>query len=334
MNKVFIIAEAGVNHNGNIEIAKKLVDIAVEAGADAVKFQTFKAKNLVSKYAEKADYQKQTTDNDESHFEMIRKLELNVDMHRELIAYCNNKNILFLSTPFDSESADLLNNLGLDIFKIPSGEITNLPYLRKIGGYKKTVILSTGMSTLEEVKEALNVLITSGTLKENITVLHANTEYPTPIEDVNLKAMQTIAQEFDVKVGYSDHTEGIEVPIAAAAMGAKVIEKHFTIDKTLEGPDHKASLSLKELKTMVAAIRNIEKALGDGIKQPSRSEKKNIEIMRKSIVALTNIKKGEIFSENNIAVKRPANGINPMRWDKIIGKVSLRDYNEDELIEL
>jgi len=334
MDKVFIIAEAGVNHNGNIEIAKKLVDIAAEAGVDAVKFQTFKAENLVSKYAEKADYQKQTTDIGESHFEMIRKLELNVCMHRELINYCKEKGILFLSTPFDIESVGLLYDLGLDIFKIPSGEITNLPYLRKIGGYKKQVILSTGMSTLEEVEEALNVLISSGTSKENITVLQVNSEYPTLMEDVNLRAMQSMAKYFNIAVGYSDHTEGLEASIAAVSMGARIIEKHFTLDKTLQGPDHKASLSPDELIALVTAIRNIEKALGDGTKQPSMSEKKNIEIMRKSIVALTSIKKGEIFSESNLAVKRPASGINPMRWDEIIGKVSLRDYNEDELIEL
>lgn len=334
MDKVFIIAEAGVNHNGNIEIAKKLVDIAAESGTDAVKFQTFKAKNIVSKYAEKADYQKQLTNSEESHFEMIRKLELDLEAHKTLISYCQEKNIIFLSTPFDCESADLLNDLGLKIFKIPSGEITNLPYLRKIGGFKKQIILSTGMATLEEVKNALNVLITSGTSKENITILHANTEYPTPMADVNLKAMLTIAHTFDINVGYSDHTEGIEASIAAVAMGAKVIEKHFTTDKALEGPDHKASLNAEELKALVNATRNIEKALGSGIKEPSESEKKNIEVMRKSIVALTSIKKGETFCEDNITVKRPSNGINPMRWDEVIGRQASRDYNEDELIEL
>lgn len=285
MKKVFIIAEAGVNHNGKIEIAKKLIDVAAESGADAVKFQTFKASNLVSKTAQKAEYQKQTTDINETQFEMIKKLELNVDAHKELMAYCADKCILFLSTPFDHESIDLLNDLGLEIFKIPSGEITNLPYLRKIGSLNKEVILSTGMAGLSEIEDALNVLIFSGTGKENITVLHANTEYPTPMEDVNLKAMQTIANTFNIDVGYSDHTLGFEVDVAAVAMGAKVIEKHFTLDKTMEGPDHKASLDPDEIKQMVQAIRNIEKALGDGVKKPSNSERKNISVVRKSIVA-------------------------------------------------
>ena len=332
MNKVFIIAEAGVNHNGDMSLAKRLIDVAKEAGADAVKFQTFKAENLVSKSAKKADYQVENTGNNESQYEMIKKLELSFDDFIELKKYCDEKEIMFLSTPFDDESIEFLNNLGIEIFKIPSGEITNLPYLKKIGKLRKKVILSTGMADLGEIEDALDVLINSGTKKENITVLHANTEYPTPFEDVNLKAMQTISCAFDVDVGYSDHTMGIEVPIAAVAMGAKVIEKHFTLDRNLEGPDHRASLEPDELKAMVSAIRNIEKALGNGLKKPSRSEKKNIEVARKSIVAKRDIKKGEKFSEENLTVKRPGNGISPMRWDEIIGKTAQKDYKEDELI--
>ena len=333
-NKVFIIAEAGVNHNGSIELAKKLIDAASESGADAVKFQTFKAEKLVSKNAQKADYQKQTTDIKESQFDMIKKLELDMDTHKELIDYCQNKDIMFLSTPFDHDSIELLSDLGLEIFKIPSGEITNLPYLRKIGKLNKKVILSTGMADIGEIEDALDILISSGTNKENITVLHANTMYPTPMEDVNLRAMQTIASTFKVDVGYSDHTLGIEVPIAAVALGAKVIEKHFTLDRNLPGPDHKASLETDELKAMVKAIRNIEKALGNGIKKPSKSEMPNIEIARKSIVAKTTIKKGEIFTEENITIKRPGNGISPMRWDEIIGTIANKDYKEDDLIEI
>ena len=332
MKKVFIIAEAGVNHNGSIELAKKLIDVAVVAGADAVKFQTFKAENLVSKNAQKADYQKQTTNSEESQFDMIKKLELDVQTHKILMDYCKEKKIMFLSTPFDHDSIELLNDLGLEIFKIPSGEITNLPYLRHIGELNKKVILSTGMTDIGEIEDAMDILISAGTKKENIIVLHANTEYPTPMEDVNLKAMVTIGKTFDVDFGYSDHTLGIEVDIAAVAMGACCIEKHFTLDKTMEGPDHKASLEPDELKAMVKAIRNIELALGNGIKKPSKSESKNISIARKSIVAKGEIKKGEIFSTNNLAVKRPANGISPMRWDEIIGTVATKDYKEDELI--
>lgn len=331
-NEVFIIAEAGVNHNGSIELAKKLIDVAVEAKADAVKFQTFKAKNLVSKNAQKADYQKQTTDKNESQFDMIKKLELDVNTHKELITYCNSKNIMFLSTPFDHDSIELLDNLGLEIFKIPSGEITNLPYLRHIGKLNKKVILSTGMANIGEIEDALDILIQAGTKKENITVLHANTEYPTPMEDVNLKAMLTIGKTFDIEFGYSDHTLGIEVPTAAVALGASCIEKHFTLDKTMEGPDHKASLDPDELKAMVKAIRNIELALGSSVKKPSPSESKNKEIARKSIVAKTTIKKGEILTENNLAIKRPAHGISPMRWDEIVGTIALKDYVGDELI--
>lgn len=333
MRKVFIIAEAGVNHNGSIELAKKLIDAAVEAKADAVKFQTFKATNLVSKDAQKAKYQKiNMNDGDDSQFNMLKKLELDVDTHKELISYCKQKNIMFLSTPFDHDSIELLNSLGLEIFKIPSGEITNLPYLRHIGKLNKKVVLSTGMADIGEIEDALDVLTQAGTKKENITVLHANTMYPTPMEDVNLKAMITIGKTFDVAFGYSDHTLGIEVPIAAVALGANCIEKHFTLDKTMEGPDHKASLEPHELKAMVKAIKNIELAIGSSIKKPSKSETPNIKIARKSIVTKENIKKGEILSEENITIKRPGNGINPMRWDEIIGSVALKDYSEDELI--
>ena len=331
-NKVFIIAEAGVNHNGSIELAYKLIDIAVEAGADAVKFQTFKAENLVTKSADKADYQKQTTDESESQFEMIKKLELDFDIHKKLINYCKEKDIMFLSTPFDHESIDLLNELQLQIFKIPSGEITNLPYLRHIGLLNKKVFLSTGMSNLQEAGDALTVLINSGTLKENITVLHANTMYPTPMEDVNLNAMQTIHKEFGVAVGYSDHTLGIEVDIAAVAMGASIIEKHFTLDNAMEGPDHKASLEPEELKAMVSAIRNIEKALGSNEKILSPSEEVNINIARKSIVASRPVRKGELLSADNITTKRPGTGLSPMKWDEIVGTIASKDYQSDELI--
>ncbi len=333
MSKTFIIAEAGVNHNGSIELAKKLIDVASECGADAVKFQTFKATNLVSKNAQKAQYQKENmNDGDNSQFNMLKKLELDVDTHKELISYCKAKNIMFLSTPFDHDSIELLAELGLEIFKIPSGEITNLPYLRHIGKLNKKVVLSTGMADIGEIEDALDVLINAGTIKENITVLHANTMYPTPMEDVNLKAMVTIGNTFDIAYGYSDHTLGIEVDIAAVAMGACCVEKHFTLDKTMEGPDHKASLEPDELKAMVKAIRNIELALGNSIKKPSKSENPNMQIARKSIVAKVSIKKGEIFTEKNITIKRPGNGINPMRWDEIIGTIAIKDYKEDELI--
>jgi len=332
IKNTFIIAEAGVNHNGSIKLAKKLIDIASESGVDAIKFQTFKTENLVSKYAEKADYQKKRTDVNESQFDMIKKLELDLDTHHELIAYCQSKNILFLSTPFDLDSVDLLDSLGLEIFKIPSGEITNLPYLQKIGALKKKIILSTGMADIGEIEDALDILINAGTLKEKIVVLHANTMYPTPMEDVNLRAMVTIGKTFDIPYGYSDHTLGIEVDIAAVAMGASCIEKHFTLDKTMEGPDHKASLEPHELSSMVKAIRNIEIALGSSVKKPTKSETPNIKIARKSIVASSSIKKGEIFTENNLAIKRPNNGISPMRWEEIIGTVASKNYSIDELI--
>ena len=330
--KTFIIAEAGVNHNGNLDLAKKLIDVALEAGADAVKFQTFKAETLVSQNAQKAEYQKQTTDKTESQFDMIKKLELDINAHKELIAYCKQKEIMFLSTPFDLDSISLLNDFGLEIFKIPSGEITNLPYLKAIGKLNKKVILSTGMTDIGEIEDALDILIFSGTKKENITILHTNTEYPTPMEDVNLKAMQTIAKTFNISVGYSDHTLGIEVPIAAVAMGATVIEKHFTLDKKMEGPDHKASLEPDELKAMVKAIRDIEKALGNGIKKTSNSELKNTVIARKSIVASKFIREGETLTEDNITVKRPGSGISPMRWDEVVGIIAQKDYKKDDMI--
>ena len=330
--QVFIIAEAGVNHNGSIDLAKKLIDVASDAGADAVKFQTFKADHLATKNSQKATYQKKTTDIKESQFDMLKKLELSIEAHKELISYCNKKKITFLSSAFDTESIDLLNNFGLEIFKIPSGEITNLPYLRHLGKLNKEIILSTGMSNIDEVKIAFNILVNSGTNKDNITILHANTEYPTPMEDVNLKAMVEMGKEINVNYGYSDHTLGIEVDIAAVSMGAKCIEKHFTLDCTMEGPDHKASLEPDKLKDMVKAIRNIEKALGDGIKKPSKSEIPNIEIVRKSIIAKKKIKKDEILTEENLTVKRPGGGISPMKWDTIIGTKASKNYNEDDLI--
>ncbi len=333
MKKVFIIAEAGVNHNGSVKLAKKLIDVASEANVNAVKFQTFKAERLVSKNAQKARYQKENMqDSDDSQFNMLKKLELDADTHHELIAYCKTKNIMFLSTPFDHDSINMLNELGLEIFKIPSGEITNLPYLRHIGSLNKEVILSTGMADIGEIEDALDILIEAGTKKENITILHANTMYPTPMEDVNLKAMVTIGNTFDIAYGYSDHTLGIEVDIAAVAIGAVCIEKHFTLDKTMDGPDHKASLEPDELTVMVKAIRNIELALGSSIKKPSPSEKPNMAIARKSIVAKRAIKKGELFTEDNLAIKRPGNGISPMRWDEVVGIISTKDYEEDELI--
>ena len=333
-SKTFIIAEAGVNHNGSIEIAKELIDKAKEAGADAVKFQAFKADSLVSKKAEKADYQKLNTSSDESQYEMIKKLELDVDAHKELLDYCNKKCIKFLSSPFDLDSIDLLNNLGLDVFKIPSGEIINLPYLRKIGKLNKDVILSTGMADLGEIEDALKILTENGTERNKISILHCNTEYPTPFNDVNLRAMLTIKNAFNIKVGYSDHTTGIEVTIAAVAMGAEIIEKHFTLDRNMEGPDHKASLEPGELKSMVDSIRNIEQTLGDGIKRPSPSELKNKPIARKSLVALKRIEKGSLFTEENVGIKRPGNGISPMRWDEVIGKTANKNYEFDDLIEL
>ena len=334
MSKTIIIAEAGVNHNGDINMALKLVEEAANAGVDYVKFQTFVSKNLVSRNASKAEYQKTNTGNDDSQLKMLQQLELSYDDHHKLIAHCNKCGIKFLSTAFDFESIDFLSSLNLDLWKIPSGEISNLPYLRKVAKTQGKIILSTGMSTIEDIEAALNVLISEGVHKDNITLLHCNTEYPTPWHDVNLHAMQQIANHFNVAVGYSDHTCGIEVPIAAVALGATVIEKHFTLDNNLPGPDHKASLEPHELKNMVRSIRHIEQALGSGIKQVTESERKNIHIARKSIVAACDIKKGEILSEKNITVKRHGNGISPMQWDNIIGSYAIKDFSEDDLIEI
>ncbi len=331
--KVIVIAEAGVNHNGDINVAKLLVDAAANAGADYVKFQTFKAEKLVQKNAQKADYQVANTGNNDSQFEMLKKLELTDENHYILIDYCKQKKIKFLSTAFDFESIDFLEGK-IDFYKIPSGEITNLPYLQKVAKLGLSVILSTGMATMQEVKEAVKVLIDNGVKQTDITVLHCNTEYPTPMNDVNLLAMQSIQKELSIAVGYSDHTLGIEVPIAAVALGASVIEKHFTIDRNLEGPDHKASLEPNELMAMVTAIRNIEQAMGTGIKTPSTSEQKNIAIARKSIVANTHIKKDELFTVANITVKRPGTGISPMQWNNVIGKKATKNFETDDLIEL
>jgi len=330
--KTMIIAEAGVNHNGDMEMAKRLVDVAAEAGADFVKFQTFKAETLVTESAEKAEYQKNLTEKGESQFEMIRKLELDRSAHEELIAYCKQKNIGFLSTAFDHDSIELLAELDIPFYKIPSGEITNLPYLRHIGRMGKPVVMSTGMATLDEVRAAMDILLVAGVKKDDLTILHCTTEYPTPFRDVNLKAMQTMRDELGVDVGYSDHTIGIDVPVAAVAMGAGIIEKHFTLDRTLPGPDHAASLEPDELKDMVLAIRNIEDALGDGVKRPSESEEKNISIVRKSIVAAGAIRKGELLSSQNLAVKRPGTGVSPMEWDRVVGTVVDREYSKDDLI--
>jgi N,N'-diacetyllegionaminate synthase len=332
VQKTLIIAEAGVNHNGSIDTAKKMIDVAATAGADLVKFQTFKAETLVTQSADKAEYQKNLTDASESQFEMIKKLELDHVAHEELIQYCKQKNIQFLSTAFDHDSIDFLAEMNIPFYKIPSGEITNLPYLRHVASKGKPVFMSTGMSTLEEVRVAMDVLLEAGVKKDDINILHCNTEYPTPVEDVNLRAMLTIESKLGVKVGYSDHTLGIEVAVAAVALGASVIEKHFTLNRTLPGPDHAASLEPKELKAMVTAIRNIEQALGDGVKSPSPSEKKNIPLARKSIVAKKLINKGKTFSKDNLTVKRPGTGISPMEWDKLLGRISNKDYNKDDII--
>ena len=330
--RTLIIAEAGVNHNGDLGLAKRLIDVAAEAGADLVKFQTFNADRLVTRTAPKAQYQNQTTDGRESQHAMLRRLELTEAMHHELIAHCAARNIGFFSTGFDIESVDLLVRLGQDRFKIPSGEITNLPYLRHIGRLGKAVILSTGMATLVEIEAAIDVLEHAGTFRGRITVLHCTTEYPTPMTEVNLCAMQSIHAALGVAVGYSDHTQGTEIAIAAVAMGATLIEKHFTLDRNLPGPDHKASLEPEELKAMVAAIRNIEIALGDGIKRLTPSEAGNRPLARKSLVARLPIKAGEILSSLNVTTKRPGTGISPMRWGEMIGKPAERDYKEDEII--
>ena len=348
INRVLIIAEAGVNHNGSIEIAKQMVDKAVDAGVDIIKFQTFKSEKLVSKAARQAEYQQRNIGKQgEGQLEMLKKLELSKQDHEELIAYCNKKGIRFFSTAFDMESIDYLHSLNMGLWKIPSGEITNYPYLRKIASYGEPIILSTGMCELSDIKAAVNVInkfwptansqqptANSQQPTADITILHCNTEYPTPYQDVNLKAMLEIAETFKVKFGYSDHTQGIEVPIAAVALGASVIEKHFTLDKTMEGPDHKASLEPEELKAMVQAIRHIEQALGTGHKTISESERKNIEIARKSIVAACPIKAGELLTEDNLTVKRPGSGISPMRWNEVVGTFAVKDFEEEEPIVL
>ena len=333
-HRTLIIAEAGVNHNGDLNFAKQLIDTAADAGADLIKFQTFKADRLATNTAKKADYQTQTTDSKESQHEMLRRLELTEAMHHELIAHCAACNIGFFSSGFDIESVNLLVSLGQDCFKIPSSEINNLPYLRHIGQLGKTVILSTGMATLGEIEAAIEVLEQNGTARTKITVLHCTTEYPTPMAEVNLRAMQSIHKAFGVAVGYSDHTQGIEVSISAVAMGAPVVEKHFTLDRNFPGPDHQASLEPAELKAMVTAIRNIKVALGDGIKRLTPSEARNKPIVRKSLVASQAIKVGEVFTAENIATKRPGTGISPMRWDEVLGKTAQRDFLADELIEL
>ncbi len=335
-NHTIIIAEAGVNHNGSIELAKRLVDKAVEAGVDYIKFQTFKASKLVTKSAKQAEYQQRNIGKEgDSQYLMLKKLELSKADHEELIAYCKDRGISFFSTAFDFDSIEYLHSLNLGVWKIPSGEVTNYPFLKRVAQYNEKTILSTGMCDMEDVRAAVNALYRNGLSKENLILLHCNTEYPTPFEDVNLKAMDTLRSEFGVEVGYSDHTKGIEVPIAAVALGATVIEKHFTLDRNMEGPDHKASLEPDELKAMVCAIRNIEKVIaGDGTKHVSESERKNMAIARKSIVAACDIKAGDTLTEENLTVKRPGNGVSPMRWEEVIGMKAKRDFCEDELIEL
>ncbi|EAI4440786.1 TPA: N-acetylneuraminate synthase [Campylobacter lari] len=332
-NKTLVIAEAGVNHNGDINLAKKLIEVASEAGADFVKFQTFVAENCISKNAKKAEYQLQATDENQSQLDMVKKLELSKQDHEILIEHCKKFNIKFLSTAFDLESIDLLVKFDIEIFKIPSGELTNLPYLKKIASFNKNIILSTGMATLGEIEKVLDILVQNGTQRDKIIILHCNTEYPTPFEDVNLRAMQTLKKAFCLPVGYSDHTLGITIPIAAVAMGACVIEKHFTLDKSMQGPDHQASLEPEELKAMIKSIRELEQAFGNGVKIPSKSEIKNKAIARKSLVAKKVIKKGECFSEENLTTKRPGDGICAMKYDKYLGKIASRDYAEDELID-
>lgn len=335
MSHTLIIAEAGVNHNGSIDLAKRLIDTAADAGVDLVKFQTFKTENLVSPSVKKAAYQKENAnDGDDSQFSMLKKLELSSEQHLELIEYCNCRGVRFFSTAFDLDSIDFLGNLHIGLWKIPSGEITNYPYLKRIASYKEPVILSTGMSTLNEIRDAVRVLLQFGVERSQITILHCNTEYPTPMVDVNLRAMQTLHSEFDVNIGYSDHTCGIEVPIAAVALGATVIEKHFTLDRTMEGPDHKASLEPGELKSMVRAIRNIEQALGHPDKTVSPSEMENQSVARKSIVAARTINEGELFTEENLTVKRPGTGLSPMKWEEVIGKVARRPFQPNDLIVL
>ena len=335
MKHVLIIAEAGVNHNGSLELAKQLVDKAADAGVDFIKFQTFKSEKLVSKSAKQAEYQQRNIGKkDDGQLAMLKKLELSEADHIELIAYCEQKGVKFFSTAFDLTTIDLLHSFNLGFWKIPSGEVTNYPYIRKIAQYHEPVILSTGMCELSDIEAAVKVLLEFGVQNEQITILHCNTEYPTPFRDVNLKAMLEIGEKFGVQIGYSDHTKGIEVPIAAVALGATVIEKHFTLDKNMEGPDHKASLAPEELKAMVSAIRHIEQALGTGHKTISESERKNIDIARKSIVAACAIKQGEMLTEENLTVKRPGNGISPMRWNEVVGTTAIKDFEEEEMIVL
>jgi N,N'-diacetyllegionaminate synthase len=335
MQRTVIIAEAGVNHNGSIELAKKLIDVAKDAGADYVKFQTFKAENLVLESAKKTVYQQQNmSDADNSQYSMLKKLELSFEQHIELFEYCKKKQIKFFSTAFDLESIAVLSKLKLGIWKIPSGEITNYPYLKAIALKNEPVILSTGMSNLQEIKEAIDALTKNGLSKEKITVLHCNTEYPTPMQDVNLNAMLELSKELKVKTGYSDHTQGIEIPVAAAALGANVIEKHFTLDHNLEGPDHKASLEPEELKAMVKAIRNVENALGSEKKAVTPSEQMNKDLVRKSIVAACDIEEGELLTEMNLTTKRPGSGLSPMKWEKIINTKAIRSFKKNEFIEM
>lgn len=341
MTHITIIAEAGVNHNGSLDVAKRLVDKAAEAGVDYIKFQTFKSEKLVSKAARQAEYQQRNIGKkDESQLAMLKRLELSESDHYELIDYCKRKGVKFFSTAFDLTTIDFLNSLNLGLWKIPSGEVTNYPYIKKIASFGEPIILSTGMCELSDIEAAIEAIkanwptASSQQPAANITILHCNTEYPTPYHDVNLKAMLEIAEKFGVKIGYSDHTKGIEVPIAAVALGATVIEKHFTLDKNMEGPDHKASLEPDELKAMVSAIRNIEQALGTGHKTISESERKNIEIARKSIVAACPIKKGQLLTEENLTVKRPGTGVSPMRWNEVVGTIATKDYQEEDMILL
>lgn len=332
--KVIIIAEAGVNHNGRVDIAKKLIDVAKLAGVDYVKFQAAIPELVASVFAEKADYQKNTTGEGENQLEMIRRITLSFSEQRQLMEYCEEVGVNYLCTPFDLPSIDFLDNCGIALWKIPSGEITNFPYLRRIGQTQKPIILSTGMANILEIHAAIKVLVEYGTLRDNIVLLHCTTEYPAPKDEVNLRAMETMRKEFGLEVGYSDHTEGLEISIAAVAMGACVIEKHFTLDRSMEGPDHKASIEPDELIEMVKDIRCVEKALGNGIKEVCKAEKKNIKIARKSIVAACQISKGMRLTEENLIVKRPANGISPMEWENVIGTLAIRDFTEDEPIEL
>ncbi|MCB0420791.1 MAG: N-acetylneuraminate synthase [Bdellovibrionales bacterium] len=334
MNRVLVIAEACVNHNGDLDIAKKMIDAAAAAGADIVKFQTFKTEKLVSKTAKKAEYQQQNSAVEETQYEMLKKLEISEAAHIELIRYCKERGIEFLSTAFDLDSLKFLKELGLRLFKVPSGELTNYPLLKSVGAFNLELIVSTGMANLGEVEQAVNTLVEAGTDRNHITILHCNTEYPTPLKDVNLSAMMSIKDGLKLRIGYSDHTLGITVPIAAVALGATVIEKHFTLDRELEGPDHRASLLPGELRDMVTAIREVELCMGDGIKRPSESEKKNIAIARKSIAAGKNISEGEVFSEGNLTTLRPGDGLSPMLWEEVIGREARRNFSEGELIEL